>query len=521
MRLALYGMPGLDEAGHDGCSIAQFCRNPLHPGPCKGWRRAAGVLDSSKASEPKPKAPSAPRPRKAAAPAVPKKTGPRDGDGDGILNEGGYEKKGRAPGKGDDIPSTRLTAGKPGTKPSTPWVGALSDQKLVRGVEMHGTEDGEGKTAADELRRRGLDMDGRPAAAGAQPKPAPAPTPRPAPKPAPGPVPKPQPAPGPAPTPKPAPKPAAARARAIAGGQRGVLDSLAEGKTDHLTGHEKRDVNAAIKKGWVEKHGHVYLITDDGKAALEGDKARTAKKAAPAKPAAPAPAKPDVPADTPKPPPVAADKGAPSGDFAHRAVGKDLFAADSAGLAKTMIAKRDQQQAADRGLAVIGAEQGFDGKPRIVPKAELEKLIKDGHPEIFRGVKKTKDGSKTAAQVHEEMRTGNAHYGLGIYGNGYYWGGEDHASDFADETPGSMARGVLDTNAKVVPFWGQLYPEHQAFMESLKGRPDEAEMRDAYEDVGRYAAARGYDAIFVDADKGPTWYNVLNRTAMVMEEGGK
>lgn len=28
---------------HDDCSIATFCRNPLHPGPCAGWKKKLGV----------------------------------------------------------------------------------------------------------------------------------------------------------------------------------------------------------------------------------------------------------------------------------------------------------------------------------------------------------------------------------------------------------------------------------------------------------------------------------------------
>jgi hypothetical protein len=29
---------------HDECAISSFCRNPLHPGPCKGWKKKLGVL---------------------------------------------------------------------------------------------------------------------------------------------------------------------------------------------------------------------------------------------------------------------------------------------------------------------------------------------------------------------------------------------------------------------------------------------------------------------------------------------
>lgn len=32
------------ELAHAGCDISTFCRNPLHPGPCKGWKRDLGRL---------------------------------------------------------------------------------------------------------------------------------------------------------------------------------------------------------------------------------------------------------------------------------------------------------------------------------------------------------------------------------------------------------------------------------------------------------------------------------------------
>ena len=40
-RFGLYLTQSLDLIGHGDC--AQFCRNPLHPGPCRGWRRQLGT----------------------------------------------------------------------------------------------------------------------------------------------------------------------------------------------------------------------------------------------------------------------------------------------------------------------------------------------------------------------------------------------------------------------------------------------------------------------------------------------
>jgi hypothetical protein len=224
---------------------------------------------------------------------------------------------------------------------------------------------------------------------------------------------------------------------------------------------------------------------------------------------------------------------APSGDFSAHAAGTDLVGSDPTALARAVVADRGSHRAADQSLAAIGQRQGFDGKPRVVSKAEMDRLVADGHPEVFRGVVDSPDGSVTAKKSQEEMRSGHAYYGTGIYGNGYYWGHREVADSYAKpknpSLKGEVARGVLAKDAKVVDFWKDLQPEWNSFMEGLAGRPDEAELREVYGDPGRYAAARGYDAILIapdslndtlgkprEGEKG--WYNVLNRTSMVVEE---
>lgn len=72
------------------------------------------------------------------------------------------------------LTAVRLAKGGPPTKaaPASPapprgQAGFLSDQALVNAVKMHGSTSGDGKKAADELDRRGLDLDGKPKAAAA------------------------------------------------------------------------------------------------------------------------------------------------------------------------------------------------------------------------------------------------------------------------------------------------------------------------------------------------------------------
>jgi hypothetical protein len=38
------GLYALVAANHNECDLSTFCRNPLHPGPCKGWKHTLGVV---------------------------------------------------------------------------------------------------------------------------------------------------------------------------------------------------------------------------------------------------------------------------------------------------------------------------------------------------------------------------------------------------------------------------------------------------------------------------------------------
>lgn len=47
LAASAYGSMSWDlqmQAAHSGCHISAFCRNPLHPGPCKGWKHHLGLV---------------------------------------------------------------------------------------------------------------------------------------------------------------------------------------------------------------------------------------------------------------------------------------------------------------------------------------------------------------------------------------------------------------------------------------------------------------------------------------------
>lgn len=292
MQLALYGMPELDERGHDACGIATFCRNPLHPGPCKGWRHAVKALEPEKQRrEPAPKTPAVKTlraPRKVAAPAPVRKTGPRDGDGDGKLREGEYVKKAREVLGDSGADDHDVIRGLSGLNRATLARMAPAEQgevlKELRSIVRSPQSDPEDRKAAAALAAK-LGLDAGPSPAAAKPT----------------------------------------RARAIAAGQRATLDMLDAkgGEGSHLTSANKRDINALVKKGWIEQRGHAYHLTDGGKAAHEADKSRGTGKAPKAAPA---------PVEKPAPEPVRPPEEKPAKK--KRMTAAERLAADLAGRKK-------------------------------------------------------------------------------------------------------------------------------------------------------------------------------------------
>lgn len=180
-------------------------------------------------------------------------------------------------------------------------------------------------------------------------------------------------------------------------------------------------------------------------------------------------------------------------------------------------------RAADVDLATIADLQGFSGKPESVTKSEMSGLAKGGsHYILYRGVsstassgwrhKNTGGSAKTAKQIQDELRDGDAYYGVGVYGNGYYFSTDRMtAVGYSDRTTGSVVRAALPKYAKI----GQ-YNALAAEVQKLMGHPAASlDNREVFADVGRYAASRGYDALVVG---GYGYYVVLNRSILKVQD---
>lgn len=212
--------------------------------------------------------------------------------------------------------------------------------------------------------------------------------------------------------------------------------------------------------------------------------------------------------------------------------GNHLAGSDrGANLVKEVINRRVayQDKAPDPMLSAIAELQGFDAKPRVVTRAEMTRLIKEGHTLMYRGVQKSGAArvraraaagqpsvERAAHEIHEAMRAGDAHFGLGIYGNGYYFTTvRTTAVGYSDRTAGSVARATLRKDARTIDS-DEAYRLWQAWQRST---PTASEV---FSDVGRWAAAQGYDALVknfnVTHGRTEKYFIVLNRAALIVEK---
>jgi hypothetical protein len=177
---------------------------------------------------------------------------------------------------------------------------------------------------------------------------------------------------------------------------------------------------------------------------------------------------------------------------------------------------------ADPVFSAIAHKQGFDGKPSVVSPAEMDRLIAEGRPPMFRAASEGLDENDQpipAAGIQEQLRTGPARFGTGSYGSGYYFSNteEDAVTSYGDGTPGSVAKAVLKPDARRISA-DELQVQLDEYRRSLG--PDDLSTLGA--DLGRFGAAQGYDVIDIPGENpGEGFFLVLNRTALIVENPSK
>lgn len=240
---------------------------------------------------------------------------------------------------------------------------------------------------------------------------------------------------------------------------------------------------------------------------------------------------------TKKLPRLTGTPGAPKPATAHKpSTGRNLLTDKTAIDKLRQDVKRERVKydgkTADGRLAAIGAMQGYDDTPTVVTKSEMDRLLATGdYIEVWRGVRG--GGGKSAAQINEDMRSGPAYYGRGVFGNGYYLAGQKSvARQYSDVTRNSILRilipkaAVIDTHEKMATEAASIATPHS---QAKGGRFESGTLYD----VGRYAAAKGVDGVRIDpigyqgargmsshhvSKKGQEAYNWLNRSVLIIQE---
>lgn len=178
----------------------------------------------------------------------------------------------------------------------------------------------------------------------------------------------------------------------------------------------------------------------------------------------------------------------------------------------------DEAAPPDGALQAIVELQGFDGLPTVVDEALLpidrwdDRGFKTseggGAIELWRGLSEDINGS--GDQYAEAFRSGAFRTGQGVHGNGVYLTTDRNlaaaytydSQGLTNPSPRGLLHMALRPDARVVV-------QDATFMADWKAAAANTPL---YVDAGRYAAARGFDAMLAPDGN----YVLLNRTAVVV-----
>ena len=168
----------------------------------------------------------------------------------------------------------------------------------------------------------------------------------------------------------------------------------------------------------------------------------------------------------------------------------------------------------DLALSEIAHQQGFDGPP---DKGDIAATVAAGGKEMWRGVSSS-HGQASAQKYADDWTEGRTnHQSPGLFGDGTYFatgsGGERLGKEY--EHGGALVHAALKPSARIVQ-WSDLKTQWQAALKEHAGDPEGTA---AMNDLGRYAAMMGYDAIATIAGSGTAvtdTYVILNRTQVVV-----
>lgn len=204
------------------------------------------------------------------------------------------------------------------------------------------------------------------------------------------------------------------------------------------------------------------------------------------------------------------------------AEGKDITAGASDEDLKKMFQKTTKE---------LMHEQGYDGVPKVVSMDEFKKAVGETGAISVRAV--ASESAEQAETRWAEFTSGEFYIAQGeknLYGNGSYWATSSNANEpnhrfdansafleshyFAtNNTNDRYYFATLDKSAKIVDY-GDLRMQRNAELQDVSTFKD---FKFLDVDLGSYAVAKGYDAIYTGNDGGP-YTNVLNRSKLIVSD---
>lgn len=142
-------------------------------------------------------------------------------------------------------------------------------------------------------------------------------------------------------------------------------------------------------------------------------------------------------------------RGGASGDTIAQARYGDRDIEDFPTFERYGYAGPDTDLTRDVYLGSLLRDQGFDGRPHVANKDQLDRFIAQGEIELFRGVR---GGPNGPGEYADQFRDGELFPGLGIFGNGTYTARDvNKARGYADPD-GAVMRMSLKRGARVVDY---------------------------------------------------------------------
>lgn len=186
---------------------------------------------------------------------------------------------------------------------------------------------------------------------------------------------------------------------------------------------------------------------------------------------------------------------------------------------------RDEGLNAESGYQKLVYELGLNDKPKVLPAEEFDKLSK-GQTLIYRGVRdvETLDSNLninvlTAKEIHDQMKYGDKMYvGNGSFGDGlYFTDSKGTAKNYGRNNIKNVVTAFIDSSKiKSIQFDKLSQIRQECYSKQFE--PGSKKVSGLFSDISSFALYKGYNVIIADGGFGESYYNVLDRSILVIRE---